>query len=266
MDNKPLVTIITVSYNSEKFIEDNINSVLNQNYENIEHIIVDGNSTDRTIDIIKNYQIRYKKSDKELKWTSEKDKGIYDAMNKGIDMASGDIIGILNSDDFYTSKNSIKCIINCFEKEKNLDGCYGIIEKISSLDKEKTIRISRMADRKNYFSKFKYGWHPPHQSIFVKKHVYIKYGKYNLKYKLAADFDFLCRIFEKKNLRIKFIPKIIIKMRLGGESNKNIRATLNGLYESFLVLKDNNIIPFFIFIKPLRKLFRNIKYIFKKSL
>lgn len=254
-NDKPLVSIITVCYNSKKHIRDTIESVLNQTYDNIEYIIVDGESKDNTLDIIEEYESKFKGR---MRWISESDEGIYDAMNKGIEMSTGDIIGFLNSDDFYVSEDIIENISLFFKKNKNIDACYGDLERINTKN-NKVVRKEKIPSQKKRLSKFIFGWHPTHQSVYIKKRIYDKYGDFNLDYDIAADFDLLCRFIEKNEINIKYLPKVILKMRNGGESNKDLKSIIKGNIECYKSLKKNNLFPYFIFIKPLRKLFRKAK-------
>lgn len=225
------ISIITVCYNSETTIEDTLKSVLKQTYKDYEYIIVDGKSKDNTLDIIKKYETKFKGR---LKWISERDKGLYDAMNKGIKMASGDIVGIINSDDILADKMVFKKIIRTFEN-RNCDAIYAdLVIKDENLDK--TVRVFN-AKKGNY----KVGWYPPHPTLYVKKKLYDKYGTYNQKYKIAADYDFMLRILKKSKLKICYINEVMVHMRSGGISTAGIKGYYKSFKESFLVLKENKI-------------------------
>lgn len=223
------ISIITACYNSENTIEDTIKSVLSQAHKDFEHIIIDGGSKDRTMDIVQRYNKQY---GKKLKYVSEKDKGIYDAMNKGVKMATGDIIGILNSDDVYASKQTLSIINRTLEKDK-YDGCYANLlymdEKL-----EKPIR-----DWKTKTGKIKSGWMPAHPTFYVKKKIYDDVGLYNLKYKIVSDFDFMIRVCANKKYHFKYIDKCLIHMRLGGASSNGINGYIKNIKEAKQVLKDN---------------------------
>ena len=232
------ISIITVCWNSEKYLKTAIKSVLNQTHEDIEYIIIDGSSTDGTLDIIKHYEPLFKGR---MRWVSEKDNGIYDAMNKGINMASGDVVGLLNSDDFYISNTSLDMISNIFIKE-NVDSVYADLYYVKELETDKIVR-SWKTGKKRPFSQ---GWHPAHPSFFVKKEIYNKYGNFNLTYKIAADFEIMLRFLEKYSISTYYIEEYIVKMRLGGESNKSIKNIKKGKNEIMHAFKENNIqIPFY---------------------
>lgn len=232
------ISIITVCWNSEKYLKTAIESVLNQTHENIEYIIVDGASTDGTLDIIKQYEPLF---NGRMRWVSEKDNGIYDAMNKGIDISSGDIVGLLNSDDFYVSNTSLEMIVNSFVKE-NVDAVYADLYYVKELETDKIVRSWKTGKRRP----FNKGWHPAHPSFFVKKEVYNKYGNFNLNYRIAADFEIMLRFLEKHSISSHYIKEYIIKMRLGGESNKNIKNIKKGKNEIQDAFKQHNIeIPFY---------------------
>lgn len=250
----PKVSIITVSYNSAKTIEDAIKSVLSQTYPDIEYIIVDGGSTDGTLEIIGKYR------DEISKFVSEPDKGIYDAMNKGIKLAAGEIVGILNSDDFYADENAVKKVVKTMEKEK-ADVCWGDLVYVLKIDFNKVVRFWKSSEYET--GKFKIGWHPPHPTFFVKKHVYDKYGLFNLNLKIAADYELMLRFLEKYRVKSCYIPEILVKMRTGGESNKGIINVVKANFESYRAWRINGLKGgfFAVFLKPLSKI---IQY-FKKS-
>lgn len=220
------ITLITVCYNSEKTIKDTIESVLKQTYKKYEYIIVDGNSKDKTLDIIKSYE---KKFNNNLEYISESDKGLYDAMNKGIKLASGDVIGILNSDDILYDENVFQKIIDNFEEN---DGVYSNLVLMN----EDFTKITRNFKSKE-LSKKK-GWHPPHPTLYLKKEIYEKYGNYNINYKIAADLDFMYRIINN-NVKLKYIDTCFVKMRTGGASTNGLKGYYKNFKESYKVLKNN---------------------------
>jgi glycosyltransferase len=229
---KPLISIITVVYNGAETIRDTIESVMNQSYDNMEHIVVDGGSTDGTIEILKEY-------DKYIsKWISEKDKGIYDAMNKGISLCSGEYVGILNSDDCYASENILEKVIQKF-KDTNADAVYGDLEYVDFKDTGKIIRYWKSSEFKQ--GSFKQGWHPPHPSLFIKKAIYDKFGYFDTSMKISADFELMLRYFENCRISSEYLALVIVKMRLGGASNRNIKNRITGLMSIFAAFKKNNI-------------------------
>jgi glycosyltransferase len=247
------LSIITVVYNNEKTIADAIESVLNQSYKNIEYIIIDGNSSDHTLDIIRSYGASISKL------VSESDKGIYDAMNKGISLATGEIIGILNSDDLYADVNVLKDVMNYFKSSPRTDILYGNLVYVKRNQIE---NIVRRWDSKPYFPSFYEKANvPPHPTLFLKSKVYELSGNFNLSYKLASDYEFMLRVFKKYNYNIVFINRLMILMRLGGATNKNFKNIINGNLEILRSWRENNLkIPFlFIPLRVYKKLLQYIK-------
>ncbi|WP_457747002.1 glycosyltransferase family 2 protein [Sulfurimonas sp.] len=209
------VSIITVVYNNKSTISDAIESVLTQTYKNIEYIIVDGASSDGTVDVIKSY------GDKINKFVSEPDNGLYDAMNKGIELATGDVVGILNSDDFYVDRFVIDKIVKEF-KEKKVDSVYADLVYVKPENLEKIVRYYDSS--KFHPSKFAYGWMPAHPTFFVKKWVYEKYGRFKTDYKIAADYEILVRFLEKYKINYFYLDEVIVKMRMGGISTRGFKS------------------------------------------
>jgi len=210
------ISIITTCFNSEKYIRTALESVLEQTYPNIEHIIIDGNSTDNTVGIIQQYETL---ANGRMKWLSEPDKGLYDAMNKGILMATGDIIGILNSDDLYCDSFSIEKVMDIFNKDNTLDAVYANLYYVSQKDPAHIVRKWISKEQKPFQS----GWHPGHTALFLKKKVYDDYGLYNLDFKLVADFELMLRIFDRYKIKACYLQEYLIKMRLGGVTNKSFK-------------------------------------------
>ena len=245
------ISIITVCYNSEPYIRKTIESVLSQTYLNIEFIIVDGNSQDDTLNIIRGYESAF---EGRVKLISEPDGGIYDAMNKGIRMATGDIIGILNSDDFYMSNDAIKEIVQCFE-DNEVDSLYAQLYCVQPEDISKIIRDCTYKDCQKI--DFIFGWHPPHPAFFVKKSVYDKLGLFDTSFKIAADYDIMLRFFLKGNISTTYLRKYIMKMRMGGIS-QNMDTVILKRKEEIRVLKRYFSFLFFIpfFLKSIRKLYQ----------
>lgn len=233
------ISIITATFNSSTSIKDTLESVNAQTYPNIEHIIVDGGSFDNTLDIVKDY------GNKIATIISEPDKGIYDAMNKGIMAATGDIIGILNSDDFFTSTDVISTIVKKFE-ESSIDALYGDVHFVNPDNLKKTVRYYSSAIFRP--SLFRFGFMPAHPSFYMKKSCYEKFGLYSLDYKIASDYDLLIRYLYLHKIKYKYIKKDFVTMRTGGISTENInsRIILNkeiikacrqyGIYTNMLLL------------------------------
>jgi glycosyltransferase involved in cell wall biosynthesis len=244
------ISIITVCYNSEKYIESAIASVLGQTYENIEYIIVDGNSTDKTLDIIKAYEPKF---NGRMRWVSEPDKGIYDAMNKGIAMASGDIVGILNSDDIYANVGVIAGVMRNFTAQK-CDAVYGDLIYVDAENITKIKRYWKVGQHKP--RSFKYGWMPPHPTFFVKKEIYNTYGLFRTDFKSAADYEFMLRVIYKARIMIAYIPEILVTMRIGGASNRGLYSRYRGNREDKKAWEVNQLKPYFFtfILKPARKI------------
>ena len=241
------ISIITVVWNNNKTIKNAIDSVLSQTYKNIEYIVIDGASSDGTVEIVQSY------GDKINTFVSEKDKGIYDAMNKGIALATGNVIGILNSDDFYASNTIVAEVMNEF-KAKSVDSVYGDLVYVNSEDTNKIVRYWKSQTFNEKL--FKKGWHPAHPTFFVKKEIYDKYGSFNLDFKIAADYELMLRFLEKEKITSSYIPKVFVKMRIGGESNQSLKNIIQANLESYAAWKKNELyINSFVFLlKPLSKI------------
>ena len=209
------VSIITAVYNGVHTIEECIKSVLNQTHLNIEYIIIDGGSTDGTLDVIKKYK------DKIAYCISEPDNGIYDAMNKGIKLASGDVVGILNADDFYADNYVISNVAKEFEIKK-VDSVFAGLVFIDRNNPDKIVRYCNASSFKP--EKFAYGWMPPHPTFFVKRKIYEMYGLFKTDYKIASDFELVARFLSKYKVSYSYIQKVLIKMRTGGLSTRNIKS------------------------------------------
>ena len=223
------LSLITAVFNNEKYLEDCIKSVLDQSYENIEYIIVDGGSDDGTIDIIKKYEHSISK------WISEPDNGIYDAMNKGIKMASGDVIGFLHSDDFYANKGVIEKIADAFVTYSVQSVYSDVVFFNKSINR--VIRYWRAGEYREGL--IKRGWMPPHTAFFVKKEIYEKCGYFNTDLKIAADYELILRLLGKHNITTHYIPEVLIKMRMGGRSNGSVGNIIRKTIEDYRALEIN---------------------------
>tara|TARA_B110001469_G_C9579287_1_gene287292 strand:- start:89 stop:826 length:738 start_codon:yes stop_codon:yes gene_type:complete len=243
------VSIITVCFNSSKTIIDTINSVNKQTYLNIEHVFIDGGSSDKTLNIINS------NSQREKIIISEKDLGLYDAMNKGLTIASGDVIGFLNSDDYFSTNNAVSQIIKLIS---NNNIVIGGIQMINS--KNKTIRkwMPELYDSKNIENNFY-----PHPGFYIRNNLLVTVGFFNLKYKIASDFDWMLRCLINSNNQVVVLEECIVYMRLGGESTKNIKNILTGNFEIIKSLQNNlkNINILYYFFK---KIISKVKQFFKK--
>ena len=230
------ISIITVCRNSETTIRDTINSVLSQDYSEIEYIIVDGGSTDATLDIIREY------GDEISLVISERDDGIYDGMNKGIRASSGDLIGFLNSDDFYASSSVLKIVVQAF-KNLSLMACYGDLCYVDAQDTSKIVRYWKSSQFVP--GVFLDGWCPPHPTFFVRREVYQKYGNFDLGFRIAADVELMIRFLEHFSIPVVYIPKIFVLMRMGGETNKNLKNIFWQNIEIWNALKQHDLSPSF---------------------
>jgi len=253
VDGIPKVTIITVTYNSAQYLQDCINSVRSQNYPNIEYIIVDGKSSDGTMGIIRKNQeaIDY--------WISETDKGMYDAINKGMAVATGDVIGILNSDDVLDNENVIQTIVDNFEKHA-VDTIYGDLEFVDRNDVNKVMRIWKGQPFKR--SRFRYGWMPAHPTFYIKRSLVEKYGAYENHYFSAADYEFMSRYLYLNKVSSYYIPELLVRMRMGGQSNVNIKQRLRANRRDYLAMKKNKI-PFAFFVSILKPLIKVHQFVGK---
>ena len=241
------VSIITAAYNSAKTVGDAIKSVLSQTYPDIEYLIIDGGSTDGTLDIVDKYRGRI------AKIISEKDGGMYDALNKGIKLASGDIIGILNSDDFYSSDDSIATVVKEFERS-GADCVWGDLIIVDRDDIDKVARYWRSSPYES--GSFQRGWHPPHTAFFVRRRVYERYGMFRTDLSTSADYELMLRFIEKDKISTSYITKVLVKMRSGGASSSSLFSWVRGNVGSYKAFRLNGLKagPFFLILKPLRKL------------
>lgn len=248
------VSLITVTLNSEKYLANCIDSVRQQDFPNIEYIVIDGASTDRTISILRDSKGVISQ------WISEKDGGMYDAINKGMQLATGDVIGILNSDDMLASKTTISSIVQAFGQQK-VDAMYGDLVYV---DEEDTSRIYRYWKGSVYNrTAFQWGWMPAHPTFYFRRHLLAKFGGYETHYFSAADFEFMTRYLYKNRVSAYYLPELIVKMRKGGMSNCGWQGRLRANRRDYLAMKKNGIpFPLFAsFIKPIRKLPQFIKYL-----
>lgn len=242
------VSIITVVYNGEKTIRDCINSVMSQTYPDIEYIVIDGNSTDSTLEIIHSYESKI------TKIISESDHGTYDAMNKGINLATGDIIAILNSDDMYVHRDTINKVIYEFKKDSEIECVYGDLQYV---DQHNINYVRRVWKSCPYLpGLFKKGWHPAHPAFFVRKSTYGKFGLYRTDFFIASDYEMMLRLLEIKKIKSTYIPDYLVKMRTGGNSNKSLVNIIRANIEVLKAWKVNGEkVPYFIFFKkPFSKL------------
>jgi glycosyltransferase len=240
------ISIITATYNSAATVRDTLSCVASQEYPFIEHIIVDGVSEDNTLDIVNEFPHI-------AKVISEKDNGIYDAMNKGVQLATGDVIGILNSDDFYTNPTILSKVAAAFS-DPAVEAVYGDLQYVKLNDVQVVTRTWKSGgfQQKNLY----YGWMPPHPTFFVRRHIYEKCGLFNTTLRSAADYELMLRVLLKYNATVQYIPEVLVKMRAGGMSNASLKNRFRANREDALAWKLNNLKPFFFttWLKPLRKI------------
>jgi glycosyltransferase involved in cell wall biosynthesis len=225
------ITIITVSYNSAKTIETTLQSVASQTYDNIEYIVVDGGSTDGTLDLITKYSKHISK------WVSELDKGIFDAMNKGIKMATGDVIGMLNSDDLFNDNFALEKVMQVFNTKPELDSLYADLYYVSQLNTNKIVRNWVSGEQKS----FNKGWHPGHPTFYVKKSVYDVRGLFNIDLFLAADFEIMLRFLGKFKISTYYLKEPLVRMRLGGASNNSFKGFIIQNMQCIQAFRLNNL-------------------------
>lgn len=247
------VSIITITYNSAATVEDTLKSVVNQDYPNIEYLIIDGKSKDSTLQIVDKYK------DKITTIVSEKDKGLYDALNKGIGLATGDIVGMLHSDDLYASDHVISDIVKTFENNKDAEGVYADLVFVDRNDINKVTRTWESGDYEE--GDFLNGWMPPHPTFFVKKECYERYGVFNTTLRLSADYELMLRMIHKNKIKLAYLPQVVVKMRMGGVSNVSFFVRLKANLEDKMAWKLNGIKPgiFTRFLKPARKIVQYFK-------
>lgn len=248
------VSIITATYNSAATIKDTILSLEKQSYPDIEYIIIDGKSYDDTLKIIKEFSSRVSVI------LSEPDKGIYDALNKGIKTATGDVIGFLHSDDLLAYPQAISDVVEKFQRF-NCDAVYADLEYVSKND---LTSVVRKWESGNYsVNKVKYGWMPPHPSFYMKREKYLEWGGFDLNYKISADYDSLIRYLWKYRASVCYLPKVLTIMRVGGESNRSLKNIIKKSSEDIAILKKNGFFwPVVLLCKNLSKLPQFIKLIY----
>jgi len=246
------ISVITVVLNGAATIRETIESVLVQDYHDIEHIIVDGDSKDNTMNIVGNY------GNKIAHVISEPDKGIYDAMNKGINMASGEIVGFLNSDDLFAATDVVSRIVSVFQRDESIDGIFSNLVYVKQDNPEKISRRWNSGPFKQ--TAFFKGWHPPHPTLYLRKKVYEDFGNFNLEFHLAADFELMLRLFEKYKIKTKYIDYTTIKMRSGGATNKNWNIRQQNI-ECLKAFELNGFTPprFYVVYRLIPKLLQYIK-------
>lgn len=238
------VSIITATYNSSSTIARCIASVNEQIYQDLEHIIVDGSSIDNTLEIIQ------KTPNRVTQIISEPDKGIYDALNKGIQLATGEIVGFLHSDDCFYSTKTLESIVSTFSNKNQKEYPDVVYGDLVFTDKKNNSKVVRYWKSKSFEPKLlRQGWMPPHPTLFMRREVYEKHGRFNVTLKCAADYDYILRVFQDLTLRIEYLPEIITQMQIGGMSTGSTKSLINKKIEDYRVLKHNNIPnPFWVLL------------------
>jgi glycosyltransferase involved in cell wall biosynthesis len=245
------LSIITATYNSERTLRDTMESILNQTFQDFEYIIVDGASKDATLDIIREYEPRFQGK---MRYVSEPDKGIYDAMNKGFAMATGDVIGILNSDDFFTSDDVLQAVVDGFAGEY-VDAVYADIHYVNTDDLTKCVRYYSSSVFRPWMMRF--GMIPAHPSFYCRKAVYDQYGSFDTTYRIAADFEILLRLIFIHRIRTRYVKKDFVTMRLGGASTTGYGSWSLIMKEHLQIMKQHGVVTnrFLLSLRYIYKLF-----------
>ena len=230
------ISVITVSYNSAATIADTVRSVATQRYTNVEHLVIDGLSCDDTVKVVEANR------HPNLLLSSESDMGIYDAMNKGLNRATGDIIGFLNSDDFYADTEVLARVAEAFESDPCIEACFGDLVYVSE-DKRKVVRYWK--SRPHEKGSFAHGWCPAHPTFYIRRTALNRLGQFDLTYRLAADAEFMMRYLECGGIKSTYIPQIQVRMRLGGATNQSWRNVYRQNREILKAFQKNHI-PYFI--------------------
>ena len=229
------VSIITVAFNSAATIAHCMQSVLDQSYSNIEYIVVDGLSKDNTLNIVREFEPLFAGK---MRWISEKDNGIYDAMNKGLHMATGDVVGILNSDDFFTDNDVIEKVAQAFTDDK-IDAVYGDVHFVRETNLSRCVRYYSSAGFRPGWLRF--GIMPAHPSFYARKEVFQKDVLYKTDYKIGGDFEMMVRLFKRFDIKTKYLPMVFVTMRMGGASTKNVGSRLTLLREDTRACRENGV-------------------------
>lgn len=250
------ISVITVTFNRAETVRDTIESVLRQEYTDYEYLIIDGSSKDNTVDIIKEYEPKFSGR---MRWISEKDKGMYDGINKGIRMATGDVVGIINSDDFYHRNDIFDVIAKSFIENPGVQAIYGDVRFVNPSDLEKTVRYYSSKNFKPW--KFRWGWMPAHPTFFTYRENFEKYGYYQYDYHIAADYELLTRFLYTNKVPAMYVPVDFMKMRTGGRSTNGWKANVLLNKEIVRACKENGIwtcMPM-LFLKYFVKVFELVK-------
>ncbi len=248
------LSIVTITYNSRHTVEDTLRSVVEQDFPDLEYIIIDGQSTDGTLDIVNRYKSRIHAI------VSEKDKGLYDALNKGIRHATGDVIGFLHSDDVYTDPHVLSKVMACFTADPAVEGVYADLVFVGREHPDKVLRTWTAGPyREGMFLK---GWMPPHPTFFAKRSLYDAYGGFNTSLKLSADYELMLRFIHIHKIRLAYLPETIVRMRMGGVSNVSFWVKLKANIEDKLAWRMNGVRPgrLTVLRKPLSKIGQYLRF------
>lgn len=244
------ISLVTATFNSSKTLRDTMQSVLGQTFKDVEYIIVDGGSKDGTMEIVKEFEPRF---EGRLRWVSERDRGIYDAMNKGIRMATGDVVGILNSDDFFATDDVLEKVVDTFTFDNQIDAIYGDVRYVDWDDTSKTVRM--FSGQGFTREKLCWGQMPPHPSFYVKRECYEKFGLYNMNYPICADYDMFVKMFWEGKIKTKYLPETFVNMRNGGTSSSGIAVHRKIMKERMACVREHKM--------PSNFLMQVSRYIFK---
>ena len=247
------ISVITVCFNSAATIQDTLRSVAAQTHSDIEHIVIDGSSTDGTMEIVNSNRHRL------AQVVSEPDRGIYDAMNKGLALATGDIVGFLNADDFYAVPNALELVAAPFS-DPDVDAVYADLVYVDAVDTHRIVRYWKSRDYQPGL--FLGGWMPAHPTFFVRRGIYEKLGRFDLEFRRQADFELTMRFLEVHRIRSLYLPMILVKMRIGGASNNSIVNIIRGNIEAYRACKKNHLPVTWLFI--VKKMLSRIPQFFNK--
>lgn len=247
------VSIITAVLNRRDEIKQSLDSLINQTYKNIQHVIVDGESTDGTLEILKDYKNSVK--DYEVILISEKDNGLYEALNRGLKLCTGDIIGVLHAGDLLANGNVLETVVKKFRESQDIDGVYGNVLFFN--DNNAIVRETELGEVS--LEKIFKGWHPIHTALFLRKRVYDKLGFYREDFDIASDYEYILRIFFKGKIKLAYLNKVLVKMKTGGKSGHTPKKLLRKLKEDWLIIKEYDLPPYTLLTKRLYKIPEFIK-------
>lgn len=226
------ISVVTAVYNRVDTIASAIDSVQAQSYCNVEHIIQDGGSSDGTLDVVRNL------ANSSTKLVSERDDGIYDAINRGIRSATGDVVGLMHSDDLFASSDVLEMVAHAFE-DPSVSGVYGDLQYVTAHDPSKVVRHWRSGEFAP--AKLKQGWMPPHPTVYLRRDVFEQHGLYDTSFSIAADYDAMLRYLSGEKVRLRYIPRVLVKMRLGGESNRSMERIIKKSREDYRAIRKNRV-------------------------